>query len=553
MKISEVKIHNFRGIYEQSIVLNPYTIFVGTNNSGKTTFIDAIRAFYEKDYKFSQQDLSLVHKDEKESWIEILFSLSHSEQEVLKAEYLLDNGTLKVRKFFATESADWKPNFVYAYTTDGSLSRSVFYGWKGVQQGKFGSVIYIPAVSKVEDHTKLTGASALRDILMNLMTTVAKNSTAYSAFKESVETFADGIKSLKSNQENQLYNFERDFTEKLQNWNTKFELNINPPTIETIVKNMVGFDLIDLNLNEQQDISAYGSGFQRHFIFSLLELSAKFEPVKETKKETFQPEMTLILFEEPEAFLHPSQQESLAKSLEKMAAGENTQIICTSHSPFLLSRKANAMFSLVKVQRRQGEVEYRQITNSVWDEIAQYNLDSTAEIGSSSRNELRTEEMEAMRYFILFNPDRLNIFFAEHVLFVEGVSEIALINKLICDGKLDIPCGCYILDSMGKFNMPKFMKLCKTLGIYHSVLYDKDSGRNNQDDWNQLIINTKNEFTFATTELKHDLESFLELQSIPGNEKSFKPQILLHKYVQGEISEERIAAFCDCIHGLVTR
>ena len=72
MKIQEVTIHNFRGIEEQTIKLNSYSIFVGTNNAGKSTFIDALRAFYEKDYKFTDKDFSLSLKDEKEAWIEIV-------------------------------------------------------------------------------------------------------------------------------------------------------------------------------------------------------------------------------------------------------------------------------------------------------------------------------------------------------------------------------------------------------------------------------------------------------------------------------------------------
>lgn len=551
MQISEITIHNFRGIYDQKVILNPYSIFVGTNNSGKTTFIDAIRAFYEKDYKFSEKDLSILHPDDQESWIEILFKLTSDEQESLKAEYCLGNNTLKVRKYFATKSPDFKAGYIYAYAVDGTLQNSSFYGWKGVQQGKFGSIIYIPAVSKVEDHTKMTGASALRDILLNLMTTVAKNSEAYTSLKESVETFATKIRGLKSEQQNLLYNFEQDFSEKLKNWNTKFELTINPPTIELIVKNMVGFDLTDLTLNAQQDVSAYGSGFQRHFIYSLLELSAKFEPVKDTKKDSFQPDMTLILFEEPEAFLHPSQQESLARALEKMSCGNNIQIICTSHSPFMLSRKDQAMFSLIKVQRQDGEVQYRQITKNEWDNIARENLSSTAVVATQNHSELRTEEMESIRYFILLNPDRLNIFFAEQVLFVEGPSEIALINKLISDNKLEIPCGCYILDSMGKFNMPKFMNLCSSLGIYHSVLYDKDNGRNHQNEWNQIINGHKNDFTKCIQELDHDLESFLGLPQISGNDKHLKPQILLEKYINGDILQKHLDAFCQRIQNML--
>lgn len=557
MKIQKITVHNFRGIKEQTVDMNSYSIIVGTNNAGKSTFIDAIRAFYEKDYKFApEKDLSVSLSD-KESWIEILFSLTDNDCDGLKEEYLLPDKMLKVRKFFATdtEKSDFKSGYIYAYTKDtNQLSKSSFYGWKGVQQGKFGNVIYIPAVSKVEDHTKMTGASALRDLLLNLMTTVAKKSSAYDNFKQSVEIFAREIKGLKSDQKTDLYNFEQSFSEKLSNWNTSFDLTINPPTIDLIVKSMVGFEIKDLSLNVQQDVSAFGSGFQRHFIYSLLELSAQFMDKKTSSsaKESFLPEMTLILFEEPEAFLHPVQQENLAKSLIKMSNDTATQVLCTSHSPFMLSRKEQSILSLIKAYRKKGEVIYKQISRTKWDEIATANLSATANITRQNNYaELRTCEMEEIRYFILFNPDRLNIFFAEKVLFVEGPSEVVFINKLIEDGKLNIPSGCYVLDSMGKFNMPKFMNLCQALGIAHSVLYDKDQGKEDQAQWNQLIEDSKNEYTRKTHALDNDLEIFLGLPPVTKG-SGLKPQFLLEKYIHGNIQPVKINDFCRLVESLVS-
>ncbi len=554
MKIQKVTIHNFRGIKEQTIELNSYSIIVGTNNAGKSTFIDAIRAFYEKDYKFSEKDFPSFLKNDKESWIEILFSLTKDDCEGLKQEYLLPNRCLQVRKIFATDNPEYKSGYIYAYTSEKhQLSTSSFYGWKGVQQGKFGNIIYIPAVSKVEDHTKMTGASALRDLLINLMTTVARSSSAYDNFKASVDVFAREIKGLKSDQKNTLYNFEKSFSEKLKSWNTSFDLTINPPTIDLIVKNMVGFELNDLSLGVQQDVSAFGSGFQRHFIYSLLELSSQFEPrqTKITTKESFLPEMTLILFEEPEAFLHPVQQENLVKSLIKMSEAETTQVICTSHSPFMLSRKEKSILLLVKAYRKNGEVIYKQISHAKWDEIAQDNLSATAQLVLSGHPELYTTEMELMRYFVLFNPDRLNIFFSDHVLFVEGPSEVVLINKLIEDGKLDIPSGCYVLDSMGKFNMPKFMKLCHALAISHSVLYDEDNGSSNQQQWNQLIENGRNEFTREIRSLNGNLETFLSIPQTERGKGFLKPQVVLEKYINGELPSEKINDFCSIVESLV--
>ena len=57
MRIEHVLIHNFRGVIHQEFTLNPYTLLIGGNNAGKSTIIDALRAFYEKD-KYSFQESS---------------------------------------------------------------------------------------------------------------------------------------------------------------------------------------------------------------------------------------------------------------------------------------------------------------------------------------------------------------------------------------------------------------------------------------------------------------------------------------------------------------
>lgn len=48
--------HGFRDRISYSIGFHPYALVVGANNSGKSTIIDCIRDFYEKDgFKFKKE------------------------------------------------------------------------------------------------------------------------------------------------------------------------------------------------------------------------------------------------------------------------------------------------------------------------------------------------------------------------------------------------------------------------------------------------------------------------------------------------------------------
>lgn len=60
--ISEVKIRNFRSIREADVKLHRASILIGENNSGKSSFIDALNAAIgQGTRKFSTEDIFLAH------------------------------------------------------------------------------------------------------------------------------------------------------------------------------------------------------------------------------------------------------------------------------------------------------------------------------------------------------------------------------------------------------------------------------------------------------------------------------------------------------------
>lgn len=557
MEVKQITIHNFRGVLDAEIALHDYSLLVGPNNAGKSTVIDAIRAFYEKD-KFAfkkERDLPFADAEDTESWIELEFGLSEDEYASLADEYKLADSTLRVRKFFQTTSKthDNKPRSgsIFGYKTDGTLSEEPFYGAKNVQSGKFGDIIYIPAVSKVDEHAKLSGPSALRDLLTDVLKDVVEASKTFEKFSKDFSDFASGIKTEKAADGRSLTGLEMELNKLLSGWGTEFKLKFNTPSTASIIKNMVSYDFVDEAHGESQEPEQFGSGFQRHFIYSLIQVGARYAGKKAPKKtKEFTPSMTLILFEEPEAFLHPPQQEALAASLRELCSTPDRQVVCSTHSPHFVSKNTANIPSIIRLKRTGAIMTAHQIDEKGWNEIVDANqaINRIAEKWPKLKKWLTDDdlkpEMEAVKHFLWLNPDRCGLFFADFALAVEGTTEQAFVNKLIGDGRIkNGDCGLYVLDCIGKENIHRFMNLLSNLGIPHATIHDDDEGRGSHHaDLNDLIEDSRNkDLTLNIRQIPRDLE---ELLGVPRSKAPHrKPQHILYLYETKQIADEKLADF----------
>jgi predicted ATPase len=560
MKLTEVHIHNFRGILDQNFALKSYSLLVGPNNAGKSSVIDAIRAFYEKDgFKFKKEnDFPHVQTDDQESWIELTFALAVEENDSLADDYKAASKQLRVRKYFQTaaKTHDGKPaaGSIFGYKSDGALSAEPFYGAKNVQSGKFGDLVYIPAISKVDEHAKLSGPSSLRDLLTDIMTDVVEAGKAYGDFSVSVQKFSDSIRDEKTGDDRSLSGFEAELNTLLKPWDSEFKLKFPPPSAGEIIKSMLGWDLFDRFHGKSQGIDYYGSGFQRHFIYSLIQLGSRYAGKKATKKaKDFTPSLNLVLFEEPEAFLHPPQQEILARNLKALASSGHWQVVSATHSSHFVSKNAADIPAVVRLRRSAGKSEVFQIDEAAWTGIVDANQALTAIAKKYPKMEKKLHEddakpeMEAVKNFLWLNPDRSSVFFANHVLLVEGQTEVALVNRLVGDGKIvNADCGLYVLDCIGKYNIHRFMNLLSHLGISHAVIHDDDLDKDEHAEINQLIEDSKHAtLTLCIRRITGDLERMLGIPAAGSDHR--KPQHVLYQYDTGKIDAAKVQCFCSFV------
>ncbi|QCF27600.1 ATP-dependent nuclease [Hydrocarboniclastica marina] len=545
IKAVEVTIHNFRSICDATISLADYGILVGVNNAGKTTVIDAIRAFYGKGVKFEKsRDFPYKGAEDAEAWVEIEFRPSAEELVTLKDEYRSGNQTFRVRNYLCSDQKDKEGkerSGPYAYL-DGTLSDERFYGFKNVGQGKFGEIIYIPAVSKIDEHTKLTGPSALRELVNSVLSKVMAQSGAYQTLSESFAQFEGAIKTEATTDGHSLQSIETDISKELKDWGAGFKFNIKPVGIDDIIKGLVNHEILDESLDRTQPISAYGQGFQRSVIYTLIRVAAKYSAkIKLPKKKEFAPELTWILFEEPEAFLHPTQVSSLNSDLRALAESSVSQVLLSTHNPQFATHSIRDITAICRLQRESCRTKSYQISNQELDAVLavnQHDAQSWAASGMQIDADDLLIDMEAVKYALWLDQKRSAAFFSEKVLLVEGPTESALLSYMFDQGLLPICKDVFILDTIGKYNIHRFMRLFHAFGIRHYVLYDSDDGRHAPVD--ATIQKASNPFTGGIDTFPKDLESYIGIA--PAARSHRKPQHVMLQVATSDVDLTPLAS-----------
>ncbi len=193
-------------------------------------------------------------------------------------------------------------------------------------------------------------------------------------------------------------------------------------------------------------IDRLGSGFRRIFTMLLY---------------IFHPSYQLVLIDEPETHLHPALQERLLWAMQNSEAG---QIIFTTHSPLFVTP-----MTLPQVLRTVKEKE------------------STKAYGITHEG-LAHGFYDTQRLLQELNADNLEMFFADEVIMVEGMSDKLLLRGLIdhfYEGDKDIK----VVQTHGKGNMSVYIDLLKMFQIPYRIIMDRDVF--NHDDLFQLLGHLK--------------------------------------------------------------
>jgi putative ATP-dependent endonuclease of OLD family len=293
LTLEAFEVENFKSIRSSGrIQLSDFNVFVGKNDAGKSSFVEALKIFLDQ----GKPDNSHFHKYQNvEIALKATFSdVPESIAENLSSEYKNDSGRLSVTRIFNkrtgttpgdTTLVNGKKLSAGAVVTEedrltGAQSRD--FVWEFMP-----SPIHIFAERDVTEETKLKSGTLLNDLLVPVL--------EEEGVGEGV-SIADSKASLEDTLQQTSRRIAEQLTESMQSHMPDIEeVEVDPGSVRLDKAISPSVHLKDRYLPESVNISERGSGVGSLFILSLMQAY-----VDRQVGEGY-----CLLFEEPGNSLHP--------------------------------------------------------------------------------------------------------------------------------------------------------------------------------------------------------------------------------------------------------
>jgi len=524
MKLSKLRIHNFRSFLDETIELNNYTCLVGPNGSGKSTILNALNILFrntkasldvvtliDEDFHLKDiskpiiitatfTDLSTEAKDKLKAYVrqdQLVFSSKAQWNEGSKSAEVKQVGNRNVMRDFSrwfeaektgAKVADLKeiyqeimnsyPELPKPATKDAMLSglrnyeeshpekceliesEDQFYGWSR-------------GINRLEPYCQWVYIPAVKDpteeqeegrntALGKLLLRTIRSKID---FKDNLEELRRDVghkyQNLLNEKQEVLKDLEKSVGDRLREWAH------SGARLELLWHYDEGKSVL---LAEPFARAKIGEG---DFLGEMSRVGHGMQrsfivallQVLSTTYEGQQP--TLLLgFEEPELYQHPPQARHLATLLENIS-DDNAQIIITTHSPYFISAKG---FETIRMTRPAGLGGSTKVTQLTYQELTSCLAKALGEEPKPSSTIMAAVEQ-------IMRPSQNELFFSQIPVLVEGYEDVAFISAhLQLSGKwTDFRrLGCHFIECGGKTNLSRPLAITECLGIKAFVIFDGD-------------------------------------------------------------------------------
>uniref|UniRef100_UPI0009EAD4E0 ATP-dependent nuclease n=1 Tax=Pseudomonas sp. MIACH TaxID=1078355 RepID=UPI0009EAD4E0 len=500
---------NFRGISEANIDIEDFTTFIGPNNIGKSTILHALHILLDNKKPTIDDWPKKTQSDEVLEIICEFRDLEEWEKRKPAISGLLHENTLKVRM-----SATWPEGGTIdsQYSVYCSLAK---FPWSGISEAKkheqakeclaaleitnadqykarlieleamfsdrfpqlvendtgwhkkgfpnslqqaVPHVMYVPACFKIEDELKSTNNTPFSFLFTNKLFPLVKDNPSY---KEYIARAASLQNKLKGQAEDgSIIEGLKEALEQVSttlnqvlDFDSKVRLAVGDIDIEPLFMKAATFIIDD---EFESSLQYQGSGVQRALAFAMLESNAGHHIAVEGGERT-----VVVLYEEPELYIHPHLMRRLKNALVSRTNSPKWQVICSTHSPFLISL-ADKPESLKLLKRdHENKRIIHQLESNIFEANEKY------------------DERSMLRATLDFHPTVCESLFAKRVVLVEGDTEVAVLSRaeeLLTKFNLDqqLVKDTTVISAGGKWTIPAIAKILNVLGIDYRIIHDMD-------------------------------------------------------------------------------
>lgn len=460
LRLKQIHIKNFRSIREETFFLPDLSILIGKNDVGKSNILEALKILFEGTandvnqenfYDPSMPIEILAHLEGVSGYLELC-----DEKNRTKIRDRIDEDGLLVIRRIAHAPRNLSKIEIFD-ASDGEFNTPT--GIDAAFKVLLPEVIFIEALADVSDETRGTQKDALGKLMGQVLGGISQ--AVGPSLRLAYET-ADGLLNVRTilrdgqledsdQRVGELRDIESELTAYLQETfpAAAIRLRVGLPTVEDILGNVQVF------VREGPQLDPFhrrGHGLQRALYLSLLRaLAARIRRGQRTG--VTRPFM--LLFEEPEAFLHPEAQIKLRNALGAIAT--RAQVIMATHSPLLVT--PNSVNCTIRVEKKSDTTFPRPYTKG-WGPIQLERL----EVG----------ERQLLQFFAVQRSSRF--LFCRGVLLVEGTGD----EHLICAVARRLrqfnfeDAEVAVVEAGGKDAIAPFMSILKKLGLVVWGLVDVD-------------------------------------------------------------------------------
>lgn len=453
MKLQKLIISNFRGLKGSENIIDfsdsNILFLIGQNNVGKSTYLRAYEFFINSKQSAKLEDFydyNINNHIVIEGWF-LKEDTDDNDKDLNKEtkdpdwakKWVCEDGYIKIRKTWNNIGTYSKETFSPEYNN-----------WVPNGFGGFDSLLtkYSPtpiAINAMENENTLE--DKVNKLIQDKYLKKLKEDyeTLYNNALESIKelqskiTDSDEVSKLNKDLNSHFKETFSDLTLKIQ---ASKEENIK---LEDAFKKNHTISVERGDSSRKESFLQNGHGVIRQALFNFI---AFLKDTSSGNKKEY-----LILFEEPELFLHPNVTFKLRESLYNLSENSPYQILCATHSPMMIDLSKPHSSLIRAIKDKDENTKTYQICSDVF-----------------AKDEERKQRVQMINRF---NPHVCEAFYADNVILVEGDTETIVYRDLL---KRFYPeKEIFILNTGSKNNMPFFQEILTAFRIKHCVIHDADT------------------------------------------------------------------------------